>query len=106
MIFKLDDSMVAEGTILVFGIQYPGSNSGRVYTYAGMKAGGRWYFTGSGKTPQDAGWGAVQRWLAADGREVAWVKVATTLEPLWDRTSMGDLDEPADMGGAFGDGVR
>lgn len=83
MIFQLDDKAVADDTILVFGIGYPGSNSNRIYTYAGMKVAGRWYFTGSGRTPQDAGWAAVQRWLASDGRRVVWVKVPTRMEPLW-----------------------
>lgn len=98
MIFNLNDSAVAEGTILVFGIRYPSSNSGGTYTYAGMKAGGRWYFTGKGRTPQDAGWGAVKRWLASDGRQVAWVKVATSLEMLWERDAVARANHPSRTG--------
>jgi hypothetical protein len=84
--FKLNDQDVADGTVLVISVQYPGSNSGRAYDYAAMKAGGRWYVTGTGKTPQDAGWGAVARWLTEQGRVVTRVRVATRLEPLWEAT--------------------
>lgn len=119
MIFQLDDKAVLDDTILVFGIRYRGSNSGRIYTYVGMKAGGRWYFTGSGRTPQDAAWLAVQRWLQTDGRVVVWVKVPTRLEVLWEKLDdldgevverprelapAAETDEPA--GDFLGDGMR
>lgn len=61
-----------DGTILVFGIKYVGSVSGRVYSFPALYVGRRWFFTGGG--PTDAGWGAVQRWLENDSREVVWVK--------------------------------
>lgn len=80
-IFNLDDSQVKDDTILLFGVRYAGSTSGRVYTYAGMKVAGRWYFTGKG--PQDAGWAAVQRWLGADNRQVVYVKAVTGMIELW-----------------------
>ena len=88
MIFKLDDAKVADGTVLLIGAQYrndEGQLYPKVWTYAALKAGGRWYLTGTGRVPQDAGWGAVQRWLDDNRREIAWIKVATKLEPLWER---------------------
>lgn len=86
MLFKLNDRDVADGTILVISVRYEGSNSGREYDYAAMKAGGRWYLTGAGQVPQNAGWGAVQRWLTENGRQVSRVRVATGLTPLWEDT--------------------
>lgn len=93
MIFTLKDPDVPEGTLLLFGIRYGASTSGKVYTFAALKAGGRWYFTGTG--PSDASWTAVQRWLQRDGRQVVWIKVATRLEMLWEagqevKPSLGD----------------
>lgn len=98
MLFKLDDGNVPDGTILVISVRYPGSNSGREYDYAAMKAGGRWYLTGTGQTPQDAGWGAVQRWLTLNGRMVSRVRVATKLEPLWDEASAARANHPSRTG--------
>src|SRR5690606_10766269 len=78
-----------EGTILVFGIRYVNLDDGRpwnpskVWTYAGLKAGGRWYLTGTGRVPQDAGWGAVARWLDEPNREVVSVKVASGWDQLY-----------------------
>jgi len=70
-----------DGTILVFGIRYHGSNSGRIYTFPALCIGGRWFFTGSG--PTDAGWGAVQRWLDDGSRQVVWVKAVTETRQIW-----------------------
>lgn len=92
--FTLDNSKVPNGTILLFGIEYPGmgqtdldTTRGRetpkVFTYAMLKAGGLWYVTGTGRVPQAAGWGAVMNWLRRDGREVRWVKAATEMVELW-----------------------
>lgn len=53
------------------------------YTYAMLKAGGFWYVTGGGKTPQAAGWGAVERWLSRDGRVVEWVRKVTDSVQIW-----------------------
>jgi hypothetical protein len=89
--FKLDSRAVPEGTILLFGIRYvraelttaglPADNE--VYTYAMLKAGGLWYVTGGGRTPQAAGWGAIERWLERDGRVVEWVRHVTQTAQLW-----------------------
>lgn len=91
--FKLESSAVPGGTVLMFGIRYAGPDSdgiersaeeeSKVYTYAMLKAGGFWYVTGGGRTPQVAGWGAVERWLERDGRVVEWVKAVTETVQLW-----------------------
>ena len=83
MEFNLDTARVAEGTVMLFGIRYPGSNEGRVYTYTMIKAGGMWYVSGGARAPQAAGWDAVKNWLAKDGRQVVYVKVATEFRQLW-----------------------
>jgi hypothetical protein len=83
---------VPNGTVLTMGISYGGREPGgdtrgrtnpTIYTYALLKAGGLWYMTGSGQTPQAAGWGAVDRWLSREGRVVEWVKAATDWTDLW-----------------------
>jgi hypothetical protein len=96
MIFTLNDSKVAEGTLLLFGIRYGASASGRIYTFAGLKAGGRWYFTGTG--PTDASWSAVQRWLQRDGRSVVWVKAVTGMDLLWEAGSAAQANHPSRTG--------
>lgn len=99
MEFKLDDSNVSDGTILLFGVRYVNedrSETSKVFTYAGLKAGGRWYLTGSGRVPQDAGWGAVQRWLDDPGRQVVWVRAVTQTAELWPYP--GAHRQPYDLG--------
>ena len=81
--FKLNDSQVPDGTVLLMGIQYEGQTSDKVWTYALLKAGGLWYITGNGKAPVAAGWGAVNRWLERDGRVVLSVRVATGWADLY-----------------------
>jgi hypothetical protein len=91
--FDLDGRKVPSGTVLLFGIAYEreprtpdetrGVTEPKVFTYAMLKAGPYWYVTGTGQTPQAAGWGAVQKWLAKDNRVVKWVEVATGRERLW-----------------------
>lgn len=91
--FTMDSKILPEGTILLFGLRYVGAYSNgdvrtpgeesKVYTYAMLKAGGFWYATGGGRTPQIAGWGAVERWLEKDGRVVEWVRVVTETAQIW-----------------------
>lgn len=91
--FKLGNLPIPNGTILTMGIRYEGTDepggdtrgrtNPKVYTYAMVKAGGLWYVTGSGKVPQAAGWGAIERWLGKDGRVVEWVRVVTEEAPLY-----------------------
>lgn len=91
MKFALDNSKVPNGTVLIVGIRFEAEPGGdtrgrtnpKVYTYAMLKTGGLWYVTGSGKTPQAAGWVAVQRWLERDGRVVDHVELATTRTRIW-----------------------
>jgi hypothetical protein len=100
--FKLDSRAVPEGTVLLFGIRYPGDQEGtartpsgaptlaKVYTYVIMKSGGLWYVSGTnGRNPQAAGWGAVERWLERDGREVVWVRHVTETVQLWPAEESG-----------------
>jgi hypothetical protein len=77
---------VPNGTVLMLGIRFEreedldatrGVRQPKVFTYAMLKAGGLWYVTGAGRVPMAAGWGAVERWLAKDGKVVEWVKMAT-----------------------------
>jgi hypothetical protein len=102
--FKMDSRKVPNGTVLVFGIRYernedePGGDTrGRtnptVYTYVMLKMGGLWYVTGSGKAPQAAGWGAIERWLDRDGRMVEWVKVVTEMTDLWPEVDTSQASE-------------
>ena len=85
--FKLDSRAVPDGTILVLGIRYEAQEHPRphatVYEYVVIKARGHWYMTGGGRTPQVAGWGAIERWLAKDGRVVEWVRHVTETAQLW-----------------------
>lgn len=101
MLFDLETARVPEGTVLLIGAQYRNSETGQLYpkiwTYAALKAGGRWYLTGTGKVPQDAGWGAVKRWLASHGREVVWIKMATELETLWQASDPADEADLAEF---------
>ena len=80
-------------SILLLGISYPGlvedkdKTRGRempkVFTYALLKAGGVWYTTGAGKTPQAAGWGAVERWLERDNRVLEFIEVVSGTDRVW-----------------------
>lgn len=102
--FELDNSRVPNGTVLLFGISYAGmgqtdldTTRGRetpkVFTYTMLKAGGTWYVSGGGSTPQGAGWGAVTKWLARDNRVVEWVKVVTETADLWPTPEPAKLAE-------------
>lgn len=103
MKFDLDDRQVPDDTLLLFGVRYidaEGRTRPKVWTYAALKAGGRWYFTGTGRVPQDAGWGAVRRWLDDPIREVVWVRAMTGAVDLWPdpgsaRKPDGSLDHEA-----------
>jgi hypothetical protein len=86
--FKLDSRTIPDGAVLLFGIRYVCRGQGEnpnIYTYAMLKAGGYWYVTGAGRTPQAAGWKAVERWLESDDREVVWVETVTKTMTLWSK---------------------
>lgn len=104
--FKLDSRKIPNGTVLLMGIGFQnvddepggdtrGRTNPRTYTYALLKAGGLWYVTGSGKAPQAAGWGAIERWLTKDGKVVEWVKVMTASTDLWPAPSSSVDTSPA-----------
>jgi hypothetical protein len=103
MKFTLNNAKVPDGSVLVFGIRYvPEDDSGphsasRVFTYAMLKAAGSWYVTGTGQTPQAAGWGAVERWLDRDGREVVWVRAGHVdgLDQIWPAAPASESAAPA-----------
>jgi hypothetical protein len=105
-VFKLDDAKVPNGTVLLMGIRYdsqpeddPDAQRGRtnpkVYTYALLKSGGLWYVTGTGKVPQAAGWGAVNRWLERDGRVVEWVRLSTGWVDLYPPPPQIPAEDPS-----------
>lgn len=85
----MDFRKLPNGTVLLLGISHTsppldpdasrGMTAPKVFTYALLKTGGLWYATGSGKVPTAAGWGAVERWLAKDGRVVEWAKIVTDM---------------------------
>lgn len=81
--FKIKGSEIPDGTLLILGVTYPGMNNGKVFSYAFLKAGGLFYGTGSGRVPQAAGWGAVERWLDQPERTLVSVRVVTQEAPIW-----------------------
>jgi hypothetical protein len=79
---------VPDGAILVLHIRYANQEqrnpqAAPVYTYAALKAGGLWYLTGTGRVPQAAGWGAVEKWLERDGRELVRAELVTSQRAVW-----------------------
>lgn len=74
---------VPDGTVVIMGVRYEGMTSDKIFTYVWLKAAGLWYSTGNAKTPTAAGWPAVERWLARDGRVVEWVEVVTATERVY-----------------------
>lgn len=86
--YGFDPRRLPNGTVLLLGISYRdalepsldatrGMTPAKVYTYALLKAGGLWHASGTGRVPQGASWGAVERWLAVPGRHVEWIEVVT-----------------------------
>lgn len=95
---ELDPRRMPTGTVLLFDIRYAGTDESarqitgrdtrgrtepKTYAYAMVKAAGVWYVTGSGKVPTAAGWGAIERWLERDGREVVRVQIVTGAQSIW-----------------------
>ncbi len=82
---KPDFRVMPDGALLVLNVRFrphDGEQANhKVYAHAALKAGGRWYVTGSG--PQGAGWGAVEAWLRRDNRELVSVQVATGARTIW-----------------------
>lgn len=90
---EIEPRTMPNGALLVLGVRYlPGSEPGGdtrgranpvVYTYAALKTGGLWYFTGSGKSPHAATWAAVLKWLERDNRKLEFVEIATGARRIW-----------------------
>jgi hypothetical protein len=80
--FKLDDRQVPDGTVFLVGVAFDRIPD-KTWTYSLIKAGGRWYTSGTGKSPQDAGWGAVNRWLNREGTQVVYIDAVTGRDRLW-----------------------
>jgi len=91
MSVRFDGRKLPDGTVLQIGVEFTGARadtvSGRTipltYTYILLKTAGLWYATGTGRVPQAAGWGAVERWLDRDDREVVSIEHASNWDQLW-----------------------
>lgn len=89
--WSMDPRKLPNGTVLFFGISYErtqvadtsGRTEPKVYSYAALKQAGVWYFSGAGKVPQAAGWGAVENWLERDNRKLEWVKIVSGLVDVY-----------------------
>lgn len=89
-----------DGVILVFNVRYQKHVDQRtappVHPLAAIKSAGRWYVTGSG--PRAAGWGAIERWLERDNRELVSVEIATGARTIWpdpvETLALDDADSP------------
>lgn len=110
MSWSTDPRKLPNGTVLFFGISYElaqaadtrGRTEPKVYSYAALKQAGVWYFSGAGKVPQAAGWGAVEKWLERDNRKLEWVKIVSGLVDVYPVTlpasPVAELDRPDDKG--------
>lgn len=99
--WTMDPRKMPNGTVLFFGISYTtarardsrGRTEPQVYTYVALKQAGVWYFSGLGKVPQAAGWGAVERWLERDNRKLEWVKIVSALEDVFTASPVVQLGQ-------------
>lgn len=112
MSWSMNPRALPNGTVLFFGISYEnarpreldtrGRTEPRVYTYVALKQAGVWYFSGAGKVPQMAGWGAVERWLERDGRALVWVKIVSDLVDVYPvsvpEPEVAAIEAPEDAG--------
>jgi hypothetical protein len=83
-----DPRSTPDGVILILHVQYENQTqrnpqAAQTYTYVLTKAGGLWYTTGAGRVPQAAGWGAVEKWLERDGRQVIKIERVTCKEQVY-----------------------
>ncbi len=100
MIF--DTRKIPNGAVLLMGVSFTsgepggdtrGRTSPKVFTYTLLKAGGLWYVSGSGKSPQAAAWGAVERWLGKDNRVLEWIEVVTETTRVYPQTGTPALTQ-------------
>lgn len=93
MLFKMDNAKTPDGTVLIFGVKFHNQRDPEmVWTYAALKAGGMWYVTGSGRTPQAAGWGAVAKWLDDPEKVVVSIELVTDRKTVWTRANGGAVN--------------
>jgi hypothetical protein len=82
----LDPRTMPDGVILALAVRYRPQEGDqpnpKVYTHAAVKSDGFWYLSGS-RAPQIAGWGAVERWLERDNRELVRVEILTQPRSIW-----------------------
>lgn len=95
MTVKFEDTS-PEGAVLMLGIRFETQTRGKVYTYALLKAGGRWWSTGQG--PSGASWTAVERWLERNGRVLLWIDVLADRTRVWTREVGASSSAPDDAG--------
>jgi hypothetical protein len=109
--WSMNPRALPNGTVLFLGISYEpgprvpdtrGRTEPKVYTYAALKQAGVWYFSGAGKVPQAAGWGAVEKWLEREGRKLEWVKIVSSLMDVYPvpppASPVAELEQPDDKG--------
>jgi hypothetical protein len=82
----LDPRSMADGVILALHVRYRAEEGNQpnptIYTHAAVKSAGFWYLSGS-RAPQIAGWGAVERWLEKDRRELVRVEMLTRASTIY-----------------------
>lgn len=96
---RFNTGKIPNGAVLLMGISYADSDPGgdtrgranpKIFTYTLLKTGGLWYVSGTGKSPQAAGWGAVEAWMNRDGRVLEWIEAVTETTRVYP-----DLASPA-----------
>lgn len=97
-----------DGSMLLIGVSYPrptneiestrpAESGPKVFTYVLLKAGGTWYTSGAGRTPQAAGWGAVEKWLERDGRKLEFIEIVSSTRRIWPAPVEADPDGLLDL---------
>jgi hypothetical protein len=94
----LDPRTMPDGVVLVLSVRYENQTTDKVWTYAALKTGGRWFLTGN--APSDASWAAVERWLERDSRQLVRVEILTRALSIWPvpvAAASPDLTKPHPM---------
>ena len=81
----IDPRTMPDGVVLVLSVCYRPNEGEKpnptIYEHAAIKSKGFWHLTGSG--PSAAGWGAVERWLERDNRELIRIEIQTGTKTIW-----------------------
>jgi len=77
---ELDLVMAEPNGPVYFELGYP--DTPKTYTYAAVKAGGKWYLTGP-DSPQSVTWARLIGWIKAKGAEVRTLQTPTQMEDLF-----------------------